>query len=74
MYLILSLLNRRLRQQLYTRLNGGEITKKMKWIGWSIAVLGVWILLGGIIGGLNWVNIICGVVIAVLAIIGAIRA
>jgi len=46
----------------------------MKWIGWSIAVLGVWILLGGIIGGLNWVNIICGVVIAVLAIIGAIRA
>jgi len=46
----------------------------MKWIGWSIAVLGIWVLLGGIIGALNWVSIICGVVIAVLAIIGAIRA
>ena len=46
----------------------------MKWIGWSIAVLGIWILLSGIIGTLNWVSIACGVVIAVLAIIGAIRA
>jgi hypothetical protein len=45
----------------------------MKLVSWAIAVLGVWILLGGIIGGLNWVSIICGVAIAVLAIIGAIK-
>jgi len=45
----------------------------MKWLGWSIAVLGIWILLSGIIGVLNWVSIVCGVVIAVLAIIGAIK-
>jgi len=46
----------------------------MKWLGWSIAVIGIWILLSGIIGGLNWASIVCGVVVAVLAIIGAIRA
>jgi len=47
----------------------------MKWIGWSICVLGIWILLTGIIApAISWVNIICGVVIAVLAIIGAIKA
>ncbi len=47
----------------------------MKWIGWSICVLGIWILLTGILGpAISWVSIICGVVIAVLAIIGAIKA
>jgi hypothetical protein len=45
----------------------------MKLVAWAIAVLGVWILLGGVIGGLNWVSIICGVAIAILAIIGAIK-
>lgn len=45
----------------------------MRWIGWSICVLGIWILLTGILGGaLNWVGIICGIVIAVLAAIGAV--
>jgi len=43
------------------------------WLGWSICVLGIWMLLTGIIGpGLNWVSIICGIAIAVLAAIGAI--
>ena len=45
----------------------------MKWIGWSICVLGIWILLTAILGPvLNLVGIICGIVIAVLAAIGAI--
>ncbi len=47
----------------------------MKWIGWAVCVLGIWVLLTGIIGpaAVNWVNIVCGVVIAVLAAIGAIK-
>lgn len=47
----------------------------MKWIGWAICVLGISVLLTGIIGpAINWVNIVCGVVIAVLAAIGAIKS
>jgi hypothetical protein len=46
----------------------------MKWIGWSIFVLGIWVLLTGVIGAVNWINIVCGVVIAVLAAIGAVKA
>lgn len=46
----------------------------MKWIGWAICVLGIWVLLTGIFGpAMNWVSIVCGVVIAVLAAIGAIK-
>jgi len=45
----------------------------MKLVAWAIAVLGVWILVGGFMGALNWVSIICGAAIAVLAIIGAIK-
>ena len=45
----------------------------MTWLGWMICALGIWILLAGILGPvLNWVGIICGIVIAVLAAIGAI--
>jgi len=45
----------------------------MKLVAWAIAVLGVWILVGGIMPALNWVSIVCGVAIAVLAIIGAVK-
>ena len=45
----------------------------MNWLGWAICVLGIWILLTGILGpALNWIGIICGIVIAVLAAIGAV--
>lgn len=45
----------------------------MKWLGWSIAVLGIWILLTSVIGAFNVVGLICGIVIAVLAIIAALK-
>ena len=46
----------------------------MKWIGWAIFVLGIWVLLMGVMPAINWVGIICGVAIAVLAAIGAIKS
>lgn len=46
----------------------------MKFLSWAIVVLGLWILIGGFMGAMNWVSIICGVVIAVLALISAIKA
>ena len=45
----------------------------MKWLGWAIAVLGIWILLTSVIGAFNVVGLICGIVIAVLAIIAALK-
>ncbi len=46
----------------------------MKWLSWSICVLGIWILVNGFLGpAMNWVSIVCGIVIAVLAIIGAVK-
>lgn len=45
----------------------------MKWLSWAIVVLGIWILVGGFMGMMNWLSIICGLVIAVLALIGAIK-
>jgi len=45
----------------------------MSWLSWAICVLGIWILLTGIFAPLNWVSIVCGIVIAVLALIGAIK-
>ena len=45
----------------------------MNWIGWAICVLGIWVLLTGILGPAMWVSIVCGVVIAVLAAIGAVK-
>jgi hypothetical protein len=44
----------------------------MKMVAWAIAVLGIWILLMGFMP-MNWVSIICGLVIAVLAIMGAVK-
>jgi hypothetical protein len=46
----------------------------MKWLSWSIVVLGIWILIGGFMGGMNWLSVICGVVIAVLALMGALKS
>jgi uncharacterized membrane protein len=46
----------------------------MKWLSWSIVVLGLWILINGFMGAMNWVSIICGVVIAVLALMGALKS
>lgn len=45
----------------------------MKFLSWAIVVLGLWILIGGFLGTMNWVSIICGLVIAVLALIGALK-
>ena len=45
----------------------------MNLLSWAICVLGIWILVGGFMGGMNWVSIICGIVIAVLALIAALK-
>jgi hypothetical protein len=45
----------------------------MKWLGWSIVVLGIWILLTSVIGAFNVVGLICGIVIAVLALMAALK-
>ena len=45
----------------------------MKWLGWAICVLGIWILLTSVIGGFNVVGLICGIVIALLALMAALK-
>ncbi len=46
----------------------------MKWISWSLFVLGLWILITALMSNFNWAGIVCGVAIAVLSIIGAVRS
>jgi hypothetical protein len=45
----------------------------MKFLSWAICVLGLTMLVGGFLGAMNWVNIVGGLIIAVLALIGAIK-
>ncbi len=45
----------------------------MKWLGWAICVLGIWILLSSVIGAFNVIGLICGIVIALLALMAAIK-
>ena len=45
----------------------------MKWLSWAIVVLGLWILITGFMAAMNWVSILCGIVIAVLALMGALK-
>ena len=44
----------------------------MKWLAWAICVLGLWILFSGFVPGMI-LNIIAGIVIALLALMGALR-
>jgi hypothetical protein len=46
----------------------------MKWLSWAIAVLGLNMLISGVmVPGMNIVGIICGLLIAVLAVMGALK-
>jgi hypothetical protein len=45
----------------------------MKWLSWAIVVLGIWILLTSVIGMFNVIGLICGILIAVLALMGALK-
>jgi hypothetical protein len=45
----------------------------MKWLSWAIAVLGLNILITSVMGTMNIVGIICGLLIAVLAVMGALK-
>ena len=45
----------------------------MKWLSWAIVVLGLWILLTSVIGMFNWIGLVCGILIAVLALMGALK-
>ena len=45
----------------------------MKWLSWAIVVLGIWILLTSVIGGFNVIGLICGILVAVLALMGALK-
>lgn len=45
----------------------------MKWLSWAIVVLGLWILISGFMPGMI-LNIIAGIVIAVLALMGALKS
>ena len=44
----------------------------MKWLSWAIVVLGLWILIGGFAPGMI-LNVIAGLVIAVLALMAALK-
>ena len=45
----------------------------MSWIGWAIFVQGISVLVGGFMGGMNWLAIIFGILIAVFAAMGALK-
>ena len=44
----------------------------MKLMSWAFAVLGLWILLMGFMP-MNWISIICGLVIVVLSVMAAVK-
>jgi hypothetical protein len=45
----------------------------MKWIGWAICVIGINMLLTGFMAGMNWIAIIAGLLVAVFALMGALK-
>jgi hypothetical protein len=44
----------------------------MKLMSWAFAVLGLWILLMGLMP-MNWISLICGIVIVVLSVMAALK-
>jgi hypothetical protein len=45
----------------------------MKWLGWAICVLGIHLLITSVMGGFNVIGLIAGILIAVLALMAAIK-
>ncbi|MCX8125798.1 MAG: hypothetical protein N3E40_01455 [Dehalococcoidia bacterium] len=45
----------------------------MRLLSWAICVLGIWILLNSLLPGQTWTGIAGGLIIAVLALISALK-